>query len=1047
MTPVGHAFGARLRKRDANPPSWPQRPGLPFWTASTVAAEADLCLSEPVKALKISLFAILALLVLVVVAVVVLSLPGVQRAVVTRVLPTGPGQSVEVDYLHAGINRTEIRGLTFRQPDASYQVATLTADLSLLDLLFRGRIRIDELHVTGLLVDLSSLEPAEEEEKEPFEGILTDLPMPLHLNRLHVEGQVLFPGAADQPMLGQFVLTGGGFAPGSEGELQLVGDLEASSQAALFAALGVEGNMTVFQAEGGRIERARLHALISAPGLEAGPGERLSADFLLLATDEGEAYEARIGRVLTGQAQEPDQEPDLSTIITLDATYNHNQGLMQGRWELEVDQEQLAAFLSETELPSFAATGSGEFSYGLAGELLDAVGQLDVNIDDLSVIAGQLGELGGFGLSSRFNLGMDADSFRLEELVVELRDQETTNLLEVRNFQPIHYDRTAGRLQGAEERLDLAELTINALPVEWANLFLQAEGGEGGLAVRGGQLTGQLVVSAEAGAVFFRLVEPLRADAITLLSDDEPLLAEVSFEANGSGSFEDGRIEATVEPVQLFHQERAFLSASGTFDSAADGLQANVQADLPVLLSLPILADYNNLSAGTAEMQISLAGEEWTEIEVNGTASGLVSRDEQLALADVAFQILLQQSGENAWEIDAPLTLESQPPTDLRLAGGVVMEGEITRFDLNLTGEHLGLEEVTALASAFSAPEGPASSQAPNAPGEESPPADGRDEEPVWTGLEGTVSVNVASVQIQEGQALEELRGDLAVDATSVVTSLRGSIVDSPVEVDARLDYVAAEERPYVLEGLVEVPSLAAGEIFRQLQPDRPPTLEGLFGGTVEIDAVGRNLTDLADRVQWVARLGSSGKGVIRLLYTENPMAGLGIAAGVILGTVQKETRAISQIASRLSNMPYDEINLLAERDEELNIVLRDFAVLSPELHLQGVGEISHREGVEVLQQPMRIQLRMGALGTLQENLATLQVLGNETDEQGYVQLRDDFIITGTPANPNATAFYRMLAEAALRFVVPEEDEEGEGEDRDLKIPDIFDILGGSRRG
>src|SRR5690606_7186224 len=148
----------------------------------------------------------------------------------------------------------------------------------LFDLLFRRQIRIDELNVSGLLVDVSKAEPAEE--REPFEGILMDLPMPLHLNRLRVEGQAILPGLAEQPMLADFVLTGGGFAPDHEGELKLVGELESSGQIALLAALDFDGKMTVLQGGGGRIDRASVHALVSAITAETEREETLSADVL-----------------------------------------------------------------------------------------------------------------------------------------------------------------------------------------------------------------------------------------------------------------------------------------------------------------------------------------------------------------------------------------------------------------------------------------------------------------------------------------------------------------------------------------------------------------------------------------------------------------------------------------------------------------------------------------------------------------------------------------------------------------------------------------------
>lgn len=992
------------------------------------------------KALKIAVFVVLGLFVLLVVAVVVLSVPAVQKTLVTRLASSEEDGTLELEYFHAGLNQTEIRGLDFEKPDASYQAEEVTAELSLFDLLFRRQLRLGEVVASGLVIDVSRMEPKEGEKEKPFEGILNamDLPMPVYLDQIRATGEVLLASASgEEPAVAEFELTGGGIAPGEEGEMDLVGDFDASGTAGMLRSLDVEGDLSLVQAEGGQIDRARLRLLLSVPGMTDGSTEKLSADVLLVSTEEGESYEGRVRRV---QANQPDQA-DLSSLIVVDATYQREEGILEGRWKLAVDEEQLAAYMGEMELPAFAANGEGEFTYGTGGELA-AAGQVDVSIEDLGKISGELAELGRFDLQSRFDLAMDQDAFRLEELVVEVRGGEGQDLLEVRNFEPIRYDREAGRLEGAEGRLDLAEVTVHALPVEWANLFLPERQNQPGLTLRGGNLTGQLLVSSDAGAVLFRFVEPLQAEGIGFYSGEKALATDVAFQASGSGSFQEGNLQAEIGPLELSSGGKQFLVASGNVDTGAGNLEANMESDLPVLLELPALAEYNNLSSGTLTLQAALAGEAVREIEMSGVARDLVTREEEKALPDVVWEGTVRESATNVWQVDVPLRLEAATPSDLRLAGELTAEGEVKQFDLRLTGEQLLVEDLTALASAFSPPD-------PSGPTDEAPPAEppgARDEDPFWAGVAGQLTVDLATVQIQKDYRLNDLNGSLSVEADAIASSVEAVFLDEPVEAAAELRFVAAEEEPYVLEGTVEAPNLPVGDIFREFQPDRPPTVEGIFVASLQLDGTGRNLPDLIDGIRGEVRM-KSGGGVIRLLYTENPLAGLGVAATSILGTLGGEVGAVSRAASQLSNMTYSEVNLLAERDEQLNFVLQDFSVLAPDLHLEGAGKIQYREGVPILKQPMEIRLRMGARGALEETLGSIGVLGEETDEQGYVPLRHDFVISGTLANPDTTSFYGMLVDTVLQYVVPEDEPADEDEERSVipEIPDVLDILGGRR--
>ncbi|HLS27833.1 MAG TPA: hypothetical protein VK041_04230 [Opitutales bacterium] len=991
------------------------------------------------KSLKVALIAVGGFFVLLVLVVVLFSLPAVQRSLVVRMV-SDDNQELELEYFHAGPRKVEIRALDFRQNGALYQASEVAIDFSLSKFLFGGEIKIGELVATDLLIDLSALEMEEDvpEEKELFEGVLEQLklPMPVSIETVRVDGEIILPEFSDlEPMVVDFQIRGGDIAPNQEGELQWKGELKNSGVAGALASLQVDGNLGITQDSECGIERARLLALFSASEAAVGFPEKLSADIVLLAIDGGEEYRAQI------RQDQADDNPggDLSTLIMLDAIYQQEDGKITGRWEIQVDEEQLAAFVGETELPAFSANGEGDFTYGTSGELA-AAGDFQFQMESLGSVVPQLAELGAFSIETTFDLSMDEAAVRLSTLLVELQQEDET-ILEVRNFEQIAYDLESERLEGEDGRLDLAEIVIHALPIEWANLFLT----EQETTVEGGAVTGRLLVSSEDGGILFDLTDPFRAEGIAVTTGGEVLLNEVAFLVGGSGSFAAGEFQATVEPLELSAEGQNFLNGSAQIASTGP-IEANLSANLPLLLNLPMLSDLNNLSSGRADAALSVSAGDLREVRATVALRDLVTAAKSESLADVDIEAALRETAENSWQIEAPIRLVGAETSDLSL-NGEIEAGEVLRFDLSLTGEQVFADQFLALSSGFSAPE----TEEPSAPTPEpdSPQrSEGRDEEAFWGDVSGQVRLDLGQVFYEEDYVFEQIRGNFSLAPEKAAVSLEVNFLDEAMIVDAAIDFLANEEEPYRLSGAAEAPNLPVGALFRQFQPDRPPTLEGLFAASIEISGSGQNLNDLIDGARGRIRM-KSGGGVIRLFHTDNPLAGLGFAATAILGQVGGDVGAISNVANQLRNMSYNEINLQAERDEELNFVVEEFTVVAPELYLQGNGTIRHRDGVPIVDQAMNLRFQMGVQGSLERTLDNLRVLSNEPGVGGYVFLRDPFVITGTPSEPNSQAFYAMLVNTMIRFIEPNRRETPDEEERQRSpldplqdVLDIFDRLG-----
>ena len=111
------------------------------------------------------------------------------------------------------------------------------------------------------------------------------------------------------------------------------------------------------------------------------------------------------------------------------------------------------------------------------------------------------------------------------------------------------------------------------------------------------------------------------------------------------------------------------------------------------------------------------------------------------------------------------------------------------------------------------------------------------------------------------------------------------------------------------------------------------------------------------------------------------------------------------------------ESRVRVERGADLNFQFTAIEFLSPLVRVTGTGGITRSPSAPdapLQDQPMNVQLQLGAKGGLATLFRTARVLGTATDDQGFTLLRQPFTIGGTAAKPDASALWRMLATSAV---------------------------------
>ena len=204
----------------------------------------------------------------------------------------------------------------------------------------------------------------------------------------------------------------------------------------------------------------------------------------------------------------------------------------------------------------------------------------------------------------------------------------------------------------------------------------------------------------------------------------------------------------------------------------------------------------------------------------------------------------------------------------------------------------------------------------------------------------------------------------------------------------------------------------------------RPPAVEGVFALSANLSAKADSPDELPHLLQGDARL-SSHDGVLRILHAQvldsikqdsskiasalDTVTSLFGKKGEKLGTSLVET------AKALSEIHYDQMNLSAERGDNLDIRVTQIAVLAPEERLAGTGLITHVDGLALGDQPLSLDLTLGVRGRITHFMDVVGLLGDTQDDLGYTGLYQTIHLGGTLRNIDQSQWKEMLTQAPLR--------------------------------
>jgi hypothetical protein len=258
------------------------------------------------------------------------------------------------------------------------------------------------------------------------------------------------------------------------------------------------------------------------------------------------------------------------------------------------------------------------------------------------------------------------------------------------------------------------------------------------------------------------------------------------------------------------------------------------------------------------------------------------------------------------------------------------------------------------------------------------------------------------------------------------VESGTASIGDgSAARMDGELRFTVGSAQPYSFWTSIAVDNVDSVPLFRAMDPDNPPAIEGRFDLSGRLSGSGEGPGDLFERAQGECKL-SSKDGRFRALRTDvidsvkQAPSKLVDALDSVTSLFGKKTdklgEALVESATGLSEIRYDQMSISAERGPDLNIRFTEFTLLAPEERITGAGIIIHQDAVPIRAQPLSIDLDVGVRGRLGNFLGIVGMLkeGGQ-DELGYTQLYQPVHLGGTLQSIDQSQWREMLLQAPLR--------------------------------
>lgn len=963
--------------------------------------------------------------VLLLIAVAVAFNSGVQTWAARRALATRADVQGTIGSVAAGWKTVELRDVQLESRGARLTLPSLDAVVPLMAAGVSERVEVRSLVAKGWTLDLTRaanlpavaarlLEAAAAEDpvaangfsllssayaaegaaaESAFRGIFAELRLPVDLSvdGVDLDGEVILPATGDAgPARVRVQLRGGGLAAGREGIFKV--DLAAAGIDG--GALGVRSTIAIAMDTPRTFTRLSADSMASASGTQIPAGVNLDVDVTASRTAEGEDY----ALLLASGGK---------SLADIKASLSEGASHIAGTWQLDVRHTDLAPFALGRPLPEFTLVGHGGLETEMAARELRGNGTLNASVNRLDILLPELAAVGATTLQADFDLLQHGESLRVERLDATLSGAAPVAV--VKALQAFEFNLSTAELRIEDPAQDLASVSLTGLPVGWAQPFL------GELQLTGGDVRGEILASARDGGLSLRVKTPLTLSGISVASAGEPLVREVDVSIMASADYTPQGWQALIESFDLSRAGVTLLSLdakAGQLAGEAQPIKATGRwsADLTGWETQPLVEGQLDLESGLAQGEFSASLDGIRALETRLTLTNLVATgNERLPEVTVEFRTDIDAAGQATFS--APLIFQHQGRTsDLQLSGTFTPGEERFSIDGRITGKHVVVEDVQLLALLL--------------PAEAEPEIEEEEDgsEPFWGKITGQLTLALEKVVYGDAYEVNGVAGTVKIEPGALrfeqVKAVFGP--ESDLNVSGGMTFDAKQEPAYRLAANVALKNFDTGPAFRAIDPAKLPTIEAAVNLTGSVEGEGADLGEVMEGARAHFDVSSSG-GVFRALATVLPAdrmqaapTALSIVGGLLGGSAAETISAAQEIVRILSEISFDQLSFQAGRDEAMNLVLRDFSLISPAVRIRGAGQVSYDPGKPLLEQALDLQLTLAARGRLGELLGQVKLLKAEQDALGYTSFTTPIQVGGTLAQTDTSDLQRKLLNLAL---------------------------------
>lgn len=946
--------------------------------------------------------------------------PPVQTWAARTLVASAAHRGASLRRLSVGLNRMSLEDLRVAMDGGVLVVPSADAELDVASAVLGRGVRVRNLVAKGWTLDLARSRgpraaassaaargPGSSAAARALAAVLAafNVPANLSVDGVDLEGTVVLPDEGGRPMgRARVSVAGGGLAAGRSGRFVCGATAALDDAEAPVSVVALRGTLSASMDALGTFTRASVKLAATASGRQFPSGIGLAGEASASREGETTTYTISLSR-------------GAERIASIDAESSGGSQRVSGGWRLDLKDTDLAPFALGRRLPSFMVTGEGRYELATATHLLHSQGRIRASADRLGVVAEELSALGRVDLSADFDFASAGSSLRVDRLEASIAGAAPA--ASVRALQAFEFNTATGELKVAGPVGDLVGISIQAVPLSWLM------GAMPGIGLGGSDAQGEFVIRAEEGRLALRTRAPLSATGVSLSRSGRPVASGLDVSAFLLADYAPQGWQVQLAPLEVRSDGIEMLSIEarlGRLAAPGETLKAagSWSVRLPALLAQPCAAALPRLAGGDAIGSFEASFGPTRELLVKVALRELaMSGGVPSALPSITSDIRadIEPSGRTAFNI--PLHLDYGSRTaDLILSGAFSPDGDVPVIDAALSAPELSADDVAAIA-ALCGRGGPAAGPGPSPGGAPAAAA------PFWPSVRGRLSFRVKELAFPQ-VAMRELRGSFVLDPASLrIESGTANIGEaSAVRLDGELKHAAGSPRPYSFWASVAAGNIASAPLFRAMDPDRAPAIDGRFDVTGHLSGEGEGLGDLLDRAEGDCRL-SSKDGSFRVLQTDaagsvkqvgSKLAGALDSVTSLFGKkAEKIAEALTESASALSEIHYDQLSVSAERGPDLSIRVTELALIAPEERIAGAGKITYQEGVPIRDQPLSLDLDLGVRGRLGRFMGAVGMLKDAEDELGYTPVYQPVHLGGTLGRIDQSQWREMLIQAPLR--------------------------------